>query len=53
MQEGKAEGDPNVEELKEMEEVYLKLILSSCKNLQNGSKIMLDDIDQRLHPLLK
>lgn len=52
MQGGTAES-ANVEELPEMEEVYLEVILSSCKNLKNSSENMLDDIERRLFPLLK
>ena len=42
-----------IDEGNEMEEVFLKVILSSCKNLNNSPGSMQDDIERRLHPLLK
>lgn len=42
-----------IEEGSQMEEVFLKVILSSCKNLKNSSGAMQDDIERRLFPLLK
>ena len=42
-----------IEEGTDMEEVFLKVILSSCKNLKNSSTSIQDDIEKRLFPLLK